>query len=553
MTVRWGRTAGLAVWFGGMAALALWPVLWAEGWPYNHEKLAFAWRTLIQARHIQLGDWLPVWSSQDNFGFGSPLPILYHKLFTLLATVAYLASGKMKASLLCVLWALMVTGQAGLYRAARYLGAPLPTAAALAAMLVFANYTATNWLVRGAMAEFTAMMLVPFALWWSLVLIREGRWPVWIGPLLFFIYLSHSVMAYYMAWVLGLAVVVRLAGPGRTDGLRQMLPRAAASIGLFAVLLVPFGLPALVLSEGIDITRVLGRGYTPAFQLRPFAHYIVDPDWQWGQDWQGLTIQLDWAPLVLIAGLALVLLARRHRGTPRPMEAGPDRRIAFLSATLALLLVLQTPAALPFYAQVPGAAFIQFPWRLVGFMVPVLLLLAAALKTRSIGAGRVRASGGLAAAALAVTLLLYGGFRPLEYPWFPEMRIEGDLPADLFLGVVGEYLPRVTEPDAEKTFQTVKTWARSGGAEGPCRVEETGRDPGEVLVRTFSVDCPGSGTVRLPVFFSGADRGLRLTEAGNRPVRLFRTPADPRIAVDLEAGDHRIRVILPTFGSVFGG
>ena len=517
---------------GGL--FALWPVLVNEGWPYNHEKLSFVWRIRILAQHFSSGDWIPVWSSLDSLGFGSPMPALYHKVFNYLGGGVLLTGASIKGTLIGLLWAFLVVGSAGLYAAARYLRTGPVVAALIALLLTFANYTLTDWLVRGAFAELAAMVLIPWVLLWMLVLVREGRWPMWIGPLLFLLYSAHSVMAYYMVWLLALAFLVHLAQRGMKAGLRPVVAPALASIALFAIPLVPFGLASLHMAGHFDLTNILERGFAPSSQIRPFAWYFADPTWTWGVTWDGLTIQMDRVPLLLAGGGVAFLVWRRNY----------DISTLFLVFLVVLLLFMQTPAALPLYAGVPGLAYIQFPWRLLAVLTPVLLLLVADLLGRLEGRWPLV----LAAGALALSLLGYGGFREMRYDWYSTAELEGPIPADLKLSGIGEYFPVIaSETNAGDTWKMFRSWAAAGGAEGPCSVDETGAHGRETLVRDFTLRCPEAGTQRLPLFYAGAEEVVR---PDGEALAHYRSPDDPRIAVDLAAGEHHLRVLLPTLRRV---
>jgi len=60
--------------------------------------------------------------------------------------------------------ALLVLGGVGMMRAGAALGWATPLRLWAGAVLMFAHYTLTDWMVRGAMAEFTAMMVLPWYL-----------------------------------------------------------------------------------------------------------------------------------------------------------------------------------------------------------------------------------------------------------------------------------------------------------------------------------------------------------------------------------------------------
>lgn len=93
-----------------VAGMTLVPVAAEAGWPANHEFSSFFTRTAIYAEHMRQGDLLPIWSSADNGGFGSPQPALYHKLFYLLAGSLLVVIGHLKASMLIAIWIWLVIG-----------------------------------------------------------------------------------------------------------------------------------------------------------------------------------------------------------------------------------------------------------------------------------------------------------------------------------------------------------------------------------------------------------------------------------------------------------
>ena len=50
-------------------------------WPHNHEMDSFIRWTLLYAAHQTKLDLFPIWSMSDNYFFGGPSPLLYHKVF----------------------------------------------------------------------------------------------------------------------------------------------------------------------------------------------------------------------------------------------------------------------------------------------------------------------------------------------------------------------------------------------------------------------------------------------------------------------------------------
>ena len=79
------------------------PVLAHSGWPMNQEELSWKYRLAIYAAHARRFDLLPIWSESMALGLGAPAPVLYHKLFYLVALPVYLLLGTVKVSIIAAL------------------------------------------------------------------------------------------------------------------------------------------------------------------------------------------------------------------------------------------------------------------------------------------------------------------------------------------------------------------------------------------------------------------------------------------------------------------
>ena len=123
MTSQRPANAFVPLTFTALTAATLVPLWRDAGWPLNHSGNLFALHTHVYARHFSWFDILPIWSSADVSGFGSPMPLLYHKLFYFLAGVIALGVGSLKSADLIAVALLLVAGAAGLYLTMRTLGA----------------------------------------------------------------------------------------------------------------------------------------------------------------------------------------------------------------------------------------------------------------------------------------------------------------------------------------------------------------------------------------------------------------------------------------------
>ena len=350
--------------------LALLPVMSHAGWPANHDWTAPVMRMAVTLGQWKLGHGIPVWSTHLQYGYGSPLPALYHKTFTYLAATVLALTGSVKVSLVTSTFVFMVVGFCGMCFCLRQaLRGRYPWLWMLGgALLVSSNYATTDWLTRGAFAEFAAMALIPWVLAWCLILIMDSRWRWWIGPLMALLVLSHSMLALYMLIPLTLALIAAV-WCWRRAALEWWRP-AVISIGVCTICLAPFLLPMLAMGR-FNRTEELVRhmGFTPMTQTIPLSTFFWhQPHWTWGVEWQPFTVQLDTALLLGACIYAVFLLLRK--GLVRQ-----DRATAFfLWATLACMAWLQTDSAFWFYTHVPGTIYLQFPWRLLAYLTAVLVL-----------------------------------------------------------------------------------------------------------------------------------------------------------------------------------
>ncbi len=159
------------------------------GWPGTHEYTATAVRVFQFADAWRAGDWLPLWSTAENYGMGSPMPLYYPRLFTTVAMGFFLCGAGIKTALVLTSVLFGTLGGVGLYLSCRILRLPRLWAGALSLVFIHLNYAQTDLMVRGAMAEFTAMALLPLLAAWSLLVMLRGDfrwWGVLVGLGLFF-------------------------------------------------------------------------------------------------------------------------------------------------------------------------------------------------------------------------------------------------------------------------------------------------------------------------------------------------------------------------------
>jgi len=532
-------------------AIATLGVIWrADGWPLGHDGTGFAQRTLVYARHMAAFDLLPIWSSSDAAGFGSPMPLMYHKLFYLVAAPLSMLLPTTRAADMITVIAALVVGATGMYRLTRDLSASRLAATAAGCSLIVANYTVTNWLVRGALAELTAAMLVPWLLRSFVGAIARGRLSTGTGVWLAVLWLSHSVLAFYAGLLL--AITYLLLALTRRAPWSTIDPRTAwRPVLVFTLIALPYVVSMAVVSGRYDLDRFHSWPLSPRYQYRPLLDYFWDTHWHFGRTVAGLTYQIDLAmiALLMVGILGFVGIVGSEDPTPRTEDATPraertGRASARLVATdVAPLLIvvlacvlMQRPSMDWFYTYVPGAVFIQFPWRLLALLTPALIATSYIVADRMLPHdARLLAI----AASTAWMIAGSGAFVAVVDPW---LSIDPVKLAGNFSGF-REYEPADAPSPAELQSRIAGRWQ----AEGCSVIRQT---PGEeVLVDRFNVECGRSGVLPLPVYAS------RFHQVGvstfDRSQPCLAVPGIPTVCgVTVPAGISVVSVHLPTLPGV---
>jgi hypothetical protein len=538
--------------------LFLWPVINHAGWPHNHEFLSGAFRITIYSSAMLNADLLPIWLASDVYGMGSAMPLLYHKLFSFIAATFYILSGSLKLSVILTLALLGYLGIFGLYKISIELGARFYESAIVSIMFPHLNYSVTDWLIRGAFSEYAALCLTPYLIWWSLRLVTKNVFGLAIAPILILLFLAHSIVAFYAMITIGVAFLAYcLCNHGQIT--RTFTAPILASL-LFAVFIGPI-LALMIIVMKHTNHRFLHM-YKPTQEFQPFSRYLFDSVYHWGLTWRGFTVQLDIGVLLgILVALALWLFFRMittQRLVPQDQTHDhPDRQntaLIFILLLLMVYLILQLPISAPVYEKIPGMDYIQFPWRLLGFIsvLSVTLFTAANLRLRAYAPSLAMSLVALVSTGTIVNNVL----RPIEYQWFTPEEVENPPPSSW-----PEYWPLFTSDQnfsnadlrhhASMLDNFLQTYASVGIEQidgHDCTLSAVVN--GRYLQRTFQVACTKSSIIALPITYSGLELVQARDQHGWKTIKHYRTESDPRVRISMLAGSHQITVLLPTLPRV---
>lgn len=516
--------------FAAAAVVTLAPVWKGPGWPMNHETWGIAQRTQIYASHWASGDPLPIWSSSDNVGLGSPFPLFYHRLFYLVAAPLALVVGSLKTADAIAVVLVLTAGAWGMFLLTRQMGANDLAASVAGVSLVAANYTVTNWLVRGAVAELTGAMLVPWVLLYFLRAIESRRMSVGLGVTLGLLWHAHSVLAFYVGMLLATTFLVLALC--RRASWTILDPRTAwTALAAFGVLVLPHLALMWPIQRGYDSSRIISEPFAPWFQFRPVSSYFWDTFWTPGHTEAGYTTQIDLPLLALLAVAAAAALKRRL-----DMSLS-DAMLWAVAIPTALAFALQMPWTAPFYVHMPGAAYLQFPWRLLAVLTPGLIAVAVVLADRALPHDkRLLAFGATAAWMLAGSI----AFAPLT-----DGRVPVDPVSLAHISFSGfhEYEPVASPPIADLKSAIDRRWTETG-----CVVSRDEPER-EVIVVRFNVTCERAGVVPLPIYASALHRVH--TSGFDKTTMCVDVPDLPGVcAATVRAGVNVVEVQMPTLATV---
>ena len=325
---RWVYEVGYALLVVGASALVLSPVLRRSGWPLNQGSTAPLLLVQIYAAHFRHLDFFPVWSSSDGIGMGSPVLLYYHRDFFYIAGLIYALFDGLKASVVATITVFLVVGAYGMRQALGVVtnSRLLRTVGSLG--FLFTNYVFTDWLdPRGDLAEFSALMIVPWLLYWCLNLVKYRRVSFVLIPVMVLLVNAHSAIALLSLFTLliALAAFVTFAG---FQGLRAISLRLIASVAGATLLLAPTLLAELRFSQFYDPqTKNTANSYTVSQQFVSFGSYFYDSSHRWLTSFnQPDFVQIDfaiWVPVAAVLPRCCRLVRRRAQTSSLDSATSP--------------------------------------------------------------------------------------------------------------------------------------------------------------------------------------------------------------------------------------
>lgn len=446
----------------------------------------------------------------------------------------------MKSTFIACLTIVNFVGVFGLYKAIMRIDVRKEVALVVSLSLLFQYYTITDWFIRGAFAEYTAMMLIPWFFYWAFGLLVHRKYSYSIGLIFGFTYLAHSIIAYYLIFAIVFAQLLDLYINKPKIRVVLVLYLKAACVAIPMIVL--FNFPILITSKYYD------PSYIKLDMTNHFLEiiwYFYNPAYTWNKTWEGYTVELNPVMVVFIVMmcLATIFLAKQKSTSRKPI-------FIYISFLFLFYALLQLRSSHIFYETIPGADFIQFPWRLLSFIQICALLLLAMLFNSCYDVRSLKRAG---LVYLIVIAFFYPLFKPTaeSWQWFEAEYVNRKVNEAVY--GIGEYNPIVkgyNKPSVEyfdsisargietmSRFSTVKPYANNTMP--------------EQLELRYKINTLQSDTVILPLSFSGLELAYKTKDNERIFLRSYRLDSDPRIRIALPKGNYDLLVYLPSMRNFF--
>jgi uncharacterized membrane protein len=329
----------------------------------------------------------PRWGVDFALGYGYPLFDIYSSLAFYVAEAFHLLGvGLTGAIKLTYAMAFVLSGLTMYAFGKRVLGRRAGVLAAVVYM--YAPYRVLDIYVRSAFAEFCAYSFLPLILllFYDLAERPSVRRLVLASLGYAALILTHAATALIFTLLLVPYVVFLICSRIRTGWLHTLrlagLSLLAAS---FALLLAAIFLLPMVAEKGYVVESQWTQGSFGYAKHFVYPSQLFSPYWGYGYAGEGLademSLQLGMAATTLTIAGAAYALRRKVRGRAQ---------IAFFLVAAVVVVAAMMPAALRLWEVLPLAAFVQFPWRLLGLAALTMSFLSGGAIFAIAGSMRAR-------------------------------------------------------------------------------------------------------------------------------------------------------------------
>jgi hypothetical protein len=326
-----------------------------SAWWGSHDNFHYPLRTIEFQRMIEQGFWYPRWAADFYQGWGAPFfnyypPGVYAVSAGLSALFDIPASDALKLYVLLM----SVAGVLGMMALVRAETRRLDAAVFAALLFAFMPYRYTDLYTRGDIAEYAAIALLPYPLWLYRTLLRGGpalRVSIAAAASIThaLVIFTHTIIGQWGTEWLALLMLPPLVACWRRGERRAVYAFAAAFAGALGLSAI-YTVPALLERNLVHIEWMTEGHPTVINNLLELVTLHTPGFYHIGE-------AIEW-------GLAATLVALM---IPRTREAIRPTLLWWIP--LLFCVFLMSTGARDVWPLIPLGRFVQFPWRMLAFVV----------------------------------------------------------------------------------------------------------------------------------------------------------------------------------------
>lgn len=315
---------------------------------------AFRLYTLVET--LKSGQFPAAWSNLLNFGYGYPIHLFYAPLFTYLGTLFVPLTGSYEIAVKISLFVASLVGTVGIYKLLRSYGTYPSILGAVA--FTYLPYRASALYVRGSYAEFLAMSILPWVIYyWTKP--QNSKKTILLTSIVTALFtLSHNTLPVLVAPIILLMIIIF-----QTKYLKGSALSLLATFGLSAW----FILPIIFERDFVQVETVA--------RLTDYRDHFLSLSQLWFSPWGygGSAKGVEGDHMSFMIGKGQVILSLL--GITFLIAKRMWKYLALFGFTLALSVFLSLPQSSALWRIFPILSVMQFPWRslaLVGVGVATL-------------------------------------------------------------------------------------------------------------------------------------------------------------------------------------
>jgi hypothetical protein len=232
--------------------------------------------------------------------------------------------------------------------------------------------------------------------------------------------------------------------------------------------------------------------YRPQNEFIPALNYFWDSGYVFGDRWDDFTVVIDKVILIFLliifARIVFIFFAKKERLNKRT-----NHFEKYLMLSLLFYVILQLPLSKAFYLTFPGAQYLQFPWRLLSMLLPIIILLICIMLNRFFDR---KSTLSIVSLFLPLHLFFAPNFKLIDYPRMDISTLKIDSNTNWISEETGAYYPQglgLPTLNSNLYFETTDL--------ENCNVQNGSFIPGD-LSRSFTFSCSKTENVLFPLVYS---------------------------------------------------